>query len=492
MNKEKIYDLIIIGAGPSGIFCAYEYNKLNPNSKILIFEKGREIEKRICPQRENKKCINCSPCNITSGFAGAGAFSDGKLSLNSDVGGEELSLIYGKEKIEEYIEYVDSIYLSLGADTHFYDNSNAKSYVEIKKKAIKAGVKLVDCPIRHLGTEKSFDIYLKLQKHLLKNNIEIKFNTPIKDLIIENNTIIGVKTKDEKFYSKNTLISVGREGADWLQSTCRNNNIDTENANVDIGVRVEVTNDIMGELNELYESKLIYYTKTFDDKVRTFCQNPGGQVSEERYDNNLVTVNGHSYKAQKKKTNNTNFALLVTKKFTDPFNEPIKYGQYIAHLSNMLSGGSVIVQKYGDFLKGRRTTEKRLERSFVQPTLKSAVPGDLSLVLPYRIMLDIKETLETLNKIAPGISNNDTLLYGVEVKFYGNKVKVNQELETNIKNLFVAGDGAGLTRGLIQASVNGVIVAQNIDKRLNKKEKEIESSTTKEKDEKTLIKKTKK
>ncbi|MDD3263651.1 MAG: NAD(P)/FAD-dependent oxidoreductase [Candidatus Nanoarchaeia archaeon] len=469
MNKEKTYDLIIIGAGPAGIFCAYEYNKLNPNSSILLFEKGREIEKRICPQRENKKCANCSPCNITSGFAGAGAFSDGKLSLSSDVGGEELSNIYGKEKIEKMIKYVDSIYLNLGADPHFYDNNGAKSYLEIKKKAIKAGVKLIDCPVRHLGTEKSFEIYLKLQNHLKEKGIEIKFNSPVTNLIIENNKIIGVETKDSKFHSKNTLIAIGREGAKWLQDTCRKNKIETENSNVDIGVRVETTNDIMNELNELYESKLVYFTETFDDKVRTFCQNPGGHVSEERYDNNLVTVNGHSYKELDRKTNNTNFALLVTKKFTDPFNEPIKYGQYIAHLSNMLSGGSVIVQKYGDFLKGRRTTDKRMQRSFVQPTLKSAVPGDLSLVLPYRIMLDIKETLDALNKIAPGIANNDTLLYGVEVKFYGNKVKVNDDLETNIKNLFVAGDGAGFTRGLIQASVNGVIVAQNITNRLKKK-----------------------
>lgn len=465
INSNK-YDLIIIGAGPTGIFCAYEYKKLNPNSKIIIFEKGRKIEKRICPQRENKKCTNCSPCNITSGFSGAGAFSDGKLSLSSDVGGESLSDIYGKEQIEEYINYVDKIYLSLGADPTKYDNTNAKSYNAIKKKSIKAGIKLVDCPIRHLGTEKSYEIYLKLQNYLLDNKVKIKFNSPVTNLIIENNKIIGVNTKNNKYFSNNTLIAVGREGAKWLQDTCRKNNIKTQNSNVDIGVRIETSNDVMNELNELYESKLIYYTKTFDDKVRTFCQNPGGHVSEERYDNDLVTVNGHSYKEKKRKTKNTNFALLVTKKFTEPFNEPIKYGQYIAHLSNMLSGGSVIVQKYGDFLKGRRTSDKRLKKGFIIPSLKSAVPGDLSLVLPYRIMQDLKEMIEALNNIAPGIANNDTLLYGVEVKFYGNRVKINKNLETNIKNLYVGGDGAGLTRGLIQASVNGVIVARNI---INKK-----------------------
>lgn len=458
MNK---YDIIIVGAGPGGIFTAYELIKIDPNKKILILEKGNRIEKRICPKRKLNKCIGCNPCNITTGFAGAGAFSDGKLSLSPDVGGE-LPNIIGYEKTQELIKYVDNIYLSFGADKHVHGIENPEKIKEIRTKAIKSNLKLIETPIRHLGTEEGYNIYKKIQNYLLENGVEIKFRNPVKDLIIEGNKIIGV-VADKEYYAEKIAIFVGREGADWFRNICKKHNIITKVGAVDIGVRVEVRDEIMKELNEaMYESKLIYYTKTFDDKVRTFCNNPSGEVATEYYENNLAVVNGHAYKSKEFKTQNTNFALLVTQEFTEPFNSPIEYGKHIAQLGNMLSGNKIIVQRFGDFIRGRRTTKERLYRNNIIPTLKDAVPGDLSLVLPYRIMLDIKEMIEALDKIVPGMASDETLLYGVEVKFYSNKVKVNSKFETNIKNLYVGGDGAGITRGLMQSSVNGICVARSI------------------------------
>lgn len=458
------YDIIIVGAGPCGIFTALELKKNNPNKNILILEKGSSISKRICPKRKTGNCVNCSPCNITTGFAGAGAYSDGKLSLSPDVGGN-LPEYIGYEKTQELIDYVDEIYLKFGADKKIYGIDNKEQIDEIRKKAIRSNLKLVECPIRHMGTEEGYNIYSKIETYLKEIGVELKFRNPVKDIILNNNRKVKGVIADKEYLADRVIICVGREGSDWLKNLCHKHDIDTETGDVDIGVRVETRNEIMEELNKaMYESKLIYYTPTFDDKVRTFCTNPGGEVSTEYYDDNLAVVNGHSYKSDSLKTKNTNFALLVTKHFTKPFNSPIEYGMHIAKLGNMLSGNKILVQRYGDFKKGRRTNEKRLYRNNIIPTLKDAVPGDLSLVLPHRLLKDIDEMIIALDNVAPGLASDETLLYGVEVKFYSNKVIANDNFETNIKNLYVGGDGAGITRGLMQASVNGVLLGKQFSK----------------------------
>ncbi|MDD3414450.1 MAG: NAD(P)/FAD-dependent oxidoreductase [Lachnospiraceae bacterium] len=461
MNNK--YDVIIIGAGPSGIFCAYELLDKNPNMKVLMIEKGRSIEKRNCPKRITKECVGCQPCSITTGFAGAGAFSDGKLSLSPDVGGN-LPEILGYEKAVELIGESDKIYLKFGADTNVYGVGKEKEIREIRRKAINANLKLVECPIRHLGTEEGYKIYGKLQQHLEEVGVELKFNTMVKDILIEDNVVKGVVTdKDEIFYAEEVVAGVGREGADWFSHICGQHGIETMVGTVDVGVRVEVRDEIMQFLNEnLYEAKLIYHTPTFDDKVRTFCTNPSGEVATEYYEDGLAVVNGHAYKSKEYKTNNTNFAILVSKNFTKPFKTPIEYGKQIAQLSNMLCGGRILVQTFGDFRRGRRTNEERLCRNNLIPTLKDAVPGDLSLVFPHRIMVDIEEMILALDKVTPGLASDETLLYGVEVKFYSNKVVVNEEFETSVKGLRAIGDGASVTRGLQQASANGISVARSI------------------------------
>ena len=463
------YDVIIIGAGPSGIFCAYELKKHNKDMKVLIIEKGRSIEKRMCPKRKTKKCVNCVPCSITTGFAGAGAFSDGKLSLSPDVGGN-LPEILGYDETTRLIKEVDEIYLSFGADTKIYGIDKEKEIEEIRRKAIGANLKLIECPIRHLGTEEGYKIYSKIQEYLLNQGVEIIFNTMVKDIIIENGEVKGVTTDKETYYSNEVVSAVGREGAEWFYNKCLEHNIDTAPGTVDVGVRGEVRDEIMEELNtNLYEAKLVYHTPTFDDKVRTFCSNPSGEVASEYYENGLAVVNGHAYKSKEFKTHNTNFALLVSKRFTKPFHTPIEYGRKIAELSNLLCDGKILVQRFGDFKRGRRTTEERLCRNNIIPTLKDAVAGDLSLVFPHRIMVDIIEMLEALDKVSPGIASDETLLYGVEVKFYSNKVTVDNNFETSIKGLRAIGDGAAATRGLMQASANGVSVARSIIERMNNK-----------------------
>ena len=429
MEKNR-YDVIIIGAGPSGIFCAYELKEKRPELKILMIEKGRAIENRQCPKRKTKKCVGCKPCSITTGFAGAGAFSDGKLSLSPDVGGN-LPEILGYDKALELIKESDAIYLKFGADKNVYGVDKEKEIREIRKRAIHANLKLIECPIRHLGTEEGYKIYHRLQDHL-------------------------------------TEVGVEMEGADWLSHICQNHGIETEVGTVDIGVRVEVRDEVMEFLNKnLYEAKLVYYTPTFDDKVRTFCTNPSGEVATEYYENGLAVVNGHAYKSKEYKTNNTNFALLVSKNFTKPFKTPIEYGKQIAQLSNMLCDGKILVQTFGDYKRGRRTTEERLCRNNLIPTLKDAVPGDLSLVFPHRIMVDIEEMILALDKVTPGIASDETLLYGVEVKFYSNKVVVDKNFETSIRGLHAVGDGASVTRGLQQASANGLSVARSILEKLS-------------------------
>lgn len=465
MNK---YDVIIIGAGPSGIFTAYRLKEKNSDLKILMIEKGRSIEKRICPKRKLKRCVGCKPCSITTGFAGAGAYSDGKLSLSPDVGGI-LPEILGYPKAEQLISESDSIYLKFGADTKVHGIEEVDRIEKIKRKAIQANLKLLECPVRHLGTEEGYRIYGDIQKHLLDSGVEILFDTMVQDIIVEDNEAIGVdlgkesKGYESKLYADNIVVAIGREGSEWLTHVCKEHKIDTKVGTVDVGVRVEVRDEIMKEINEtMYEGKLVYYTPTFDDKVRVFCSNPSGEVATEYYDDNLAVVNGHAYKSADMKTKNTNFALLVSMNFTEPFDSPIEYGKHIAKLGNMLAGNKIIVQRYGDFKRGRRSTDQRVTRSNIVPTLLDSVPGDLSLVLPYRIMKDLEEMIEALDHVIPGMASDETLLYGVEVKFYSNRLCVNEKFETNIDNLYAIGDGAGVTRGLQQASANGLEAANSI------------------------------
>lgn len=464
------YEVIIVGAGPAGIFTALEAIKREPNKKILLVEAGRRIDKRSCPKEKTNKCVSCKPyCHITTGFSGAGAFSDGKLSLNYEVGGDLPELI-GGSLVQEYIDYADKIYLEFGADEKVEGVENPEAVKEIRRKAIEGNLKLVDCPIRHLGTEKAQEIYLKLQNHLLDLGVEIRFDTLAKDLIIENNKITGVlltdsitKSKDETVKGKYVVVATGRKGADWLKDMCLEHNIDHKAGTVDIGVRVELRNEVMEKVNEvLYESKLIGYPGPFKDKVRTFCQNPGGFVSQENYDNNMAIVNGHSYKD--KKSNNTNLAILSSHNFEEPFNKPIEYGQKVAELVNMLGNGSILVQRYGDILAGKRTWQKELDRSNVKHTLPDAVAGDLTSAMPYRTMTNIINFIESLDVVVPGFASEETLLYGPEIKFYSNKVVIDENFETNVSGLYCLGDSSGWTRGLMMASAMGVMMGEKLTK----------------------------
>lgn len=465
------YDVIVVGAGPSGIFCAYKLITENPKLKILMLEKGNSIEQRICPKRKLGKCINCNPCNITTGFSGAGAFSDGKLTLASSETGGNLSELIGEDEVKRLVNDMDNIYLSFGADTKLHGVDNKEAIANIRKKAIQANMKLVESPIRHLGTEASYEIYGKLQKFLIENGVEIKFRTMVTDIITQSGhssvEIIGVKTENENYYSNTVVVGAGREGSAWFKTICEKHNIATKPGTVDIGVRVECRDEVMQELNEsMYESKLIYHGKTYADKVRTFCQNPSGEVALENYTlpdgSHIQTVNGHAYKGDEYKTNNTNFALLVSKNFTEPFKEPLEYGAAYAKIANMLAGGTVLVQTYGDLKRGRRSTSERIRYGNVIPTLKDAEAGDLTLVLPHRILVDIVEMIEAMDKIVPGIANDETLLYGVEVKFYSNKVLIDTNCETSIKGLYSVGDSSSWTRGLSIASGMGLYVAERI------------------------------
>ncbi|MBE3591522.1 MAG: NAD(P)/FAD-dependent oxidoreductase [Thermoanaerobacter sp.] len=454
----KIYDVIIVGGGPAGLFTALELVDKNESLNILLLEKGKDIQKRICPLNAyDSKCLNCKPCSITSGIGGAGAFSDGKLTLTSEFGGV-LDEYMSKSQLNHLISYVDSIYVKFGGTTEVHGTDRAKIR-EIEKRAQAADLKLIPAVIKHLGTDKSFDI-IKNMREYLGEKVEIKTETMVTEIIVENGKAKGVVTeKREEYYGKYIVVVPGREGAEWFKKEADRLGLETKNNAVDIGVRVEIPAVVMEDITkEVYESKFIYYSKSFDDRVRTFCMNPYGKVVVEN-NNGIKTVNGHSYKDIK--TENTNFAILVSKEFTHPFNRPIEYGRYIAELANMLGDG-VIVQRLGDLLAGRRSTPERIKRGLVEPTLKDATPGDLSLVLPYRFLQSIIEMLQALDKVSPGVYSKHTLLYGVEVKFYSSRVKLTDKFETQIQNLFAAGDGAGITRGLAQASVSGVVVAREI------------------------------
>ncbi len=459
------YDLIIIGAGPAGIFTALELVKNHAGKKILMVEKGKPVDKRHCPKAETGKCMNCKPnCMITTGFSGAGAFSDGKLSLSCEVGGELPSLI-GEDAAQELIDYTDKIYLQFGADEHVEGIYKGEEINEIRKRAIRAGLRLVDCPIRHLGTEKAQQLYLNIQNYLLDQGVEILFGTECENIILEGEVCTGVRilTKEgtKELPANETVIATGRRGADWLEKVCQENGIAHKPGTVDIGVRVECRNEIMEKVNKvLYEGKLIGYPKPWKNKVRTFCQNPGGFVAQENYDNDLAVVNGHSFKDLK--SENTNLSILVSHNFTEPFNQPIAYAQKVGELTNMLGAGHIMVQRYGDILDGKRTWQKELSQSNVKPTLKDAVAGDITAAMPYRAMTNIIEFIRMMDEVVPGFASNETLLYSPELKFYSNKVKMDTDLNTNIKGLHCLGDSSGWTRGLMMASAMGVLMGRKL------------------------------
>lgn len=454
-----MYNVAIIGAGPAGIFSALEIVKLRPDWKVVLIEKGDKIEDRKCLLREGyAKCPSCKKCGLLCGWGGAGAFSDGKLTLTPDVGGNLIDYM-SRQDVEKLIDYSDKLYLEHGATDELF-GTDRKVFEELEHQATLAELKLVHSPVRHLGTERSLDVLKNMQDYLM-DKITILNNVTAKSLIVDCEQVKGIVLDNgETIRAEYTIIAPGREGADWLTQEFAKNKIGMVNNAVDIGVRVELPAPVFEPItSKLYESKLLYYSPTFGDMVRTFCMNPNGEVVQENY-NGISTVNGHSY--ANIKTKNTNFALLVSERFTEPFKEPIAYGQRIASLANMLAGG-ILVQRFGDLLDGRRSTKERLASSVLEPTLKCAVPGDLSLVLPYRQLTSIIEMLLALDKIAPGTASRYTLLYGVEVKFYSARVKLTNELETEgVKNLFAIGDGAGVTRGLIQASASGVHVARTI------------------------------
>lgn len=458
-------DILIVGAGPAGIFTALELIRLGNTSKIIMIEKGRAIEKRKCPKVKTKTCINCKPfCNITTGFSGAGAFSDGKLSLSYDVGGDFPQLV-GEQFAQELIDYCDKIYLEFGAGEEVEGVGNVEKVKDIRKRAIQAGLKLVDCPIRHLGTEKAQEIYHSIQNFLIANGVEILFHHECSNLILEDRSCVGgyitdVREKNTfELRAKQVIIATGRRGADWLEKLCAEHRIAHKPGTVDIGVRVEVRNEIMEDVNNvLYESKLVGYPQPFKNKVRTFCQNPGGIVSQENYDNDLAVVNGHSYKDHK--TNNTNLAILCSHNFTSPFNQPIAYAQKIGELTNMLADGHILVQRFGDILDGKRTWQEELNLSNVQPTLVDAVAGDITAAMPYRAMVNIINFIQAVDHVVPGFASTETLLYSPELKIYSNRVDMTATLDTNIEGLYCLGDSSGWTRGLMMASAMGVHMAR--------------------------------
>ena len=460
-------DILIVGAGPAGIFTALELRRRGYRGSITLCEKGRAVEKRRCPKSETGRCMSCRPnCHITTGFSGAGAFSDGKLSLSCEVGGDLPSLV-GAEKVQETIGYADSVYLEFGADTRVEGVGSPERVREIRLRAIRAGLKLVDCPIRHMGTEKAQAIYYGIEQWLLDNGVEILFEHECRDLILEGDVCLGAVISDGKRESEiragHTVVATGRRGADWLEQLCAEHGIAHQPGTVDIGVRVECRNEVMETVNEvLYESKLIGYPAPFRNKVRTFCQNPGGFVAQENYDNGLAVVNGHSFK--ERKSENTNLSILCSHNFSVPFNQPIAYAQKVGELTNMLANGQILVQRFGDILDGKRTWDKELARSNVRPTLPDAVAGDITAAMPYRSMTNIINFIRAVDEVVPGFAAHETLLYSPELKFYSNRIKMDTAFNTNIANLHCLGDSSGWTRGLMMASVMGVLMGRELAK----------------------------
>ncbi len=450
------YDIIIIGAGPGGIFSAYELVQKMPEKRIAVFEAGHRLEQRRCPINGTtvKSCINCKTCSIMSGFGGAGAFSDGKYNITNNFGGTLYEYI-GKQQAIDLMRYVDDINMRYGgAGTKLYSTAGSR----FKRMCIQNDLHLLDASVRHLGTDINYEVLGNLYAYL-KDKVEFFFDTPVTSLSVQEQGY-EVVTEQGTYHCDKCIISVGRSGSKWMERICQEVGIETRSNRVDIGVRVELPAEIFAELtDELYESKIVYRTQKYGDMVRTFCMNPKGAVVNENT-NGIVTVNGHSYEDPAKHTENTNFALLVSKHFSEPFKDSNGYGESIARLSNMLGGG-VIVQRFGDLIRGQRSTPRRIDKSFTTPTL-NATPGDLSLVLPKRILDGIVEMIYALDKIAPGTANDDTLLYGVEVKFYNMEVAVDEHLMTQYPGLYVIGDGSGITHSLSHASASGVYVARDI------------------------------
>lgn len=450
------FDVLIIGAGPGGIFSAFELVKQNPKLQVAVLEAGHPLEKRKCPIDgvKIKSCISCPSCSIMSGFGGAGAFSDGKYNITNDFGGTLYEYI-GKKQATELMRYVDEINMSYGGEgTRLYSTSGTR----FKKLCMQNDLHLLDASVRHLGTDINYVVLRNLYNYL-KDKVQFYFDTPVDKVNVADGGY-EILTKADSFRCKDCIISVGRSGSKWMESVCRDLNIPVKSNRVDIGVRVELPAEIFSHLtDELYESKIVYRTQKYGDMVRTFCMNPKGAVVNENT-NGIITVNGHSYEDPEKQTKNTNFALLVAKHFSEPFKDSNGYGESIARLSNMLGGG-VMVQRFGDLIRGQRSTAARVEESFVEPTL-NATPGDLSLVLPKRILDGIIEMIYALDKIAPGTANDDTLLYGVEVKFYNMEVSVDSHLESKHRGLYIIGDGSGITHSLSHASASGVFVAREI------------------------------
>ena len=450
------YDVIIIGAGPGGIFSAYELVERAPEMKIAVFEAGHALAKRHCPidGEKIKTCIGCKSCSIMSGFGGAGAFSDGKYNITNDFGGTLYEYI-GKSEALKLMRYVDEINMKYGGEgTKLYTTAGSK----IKTMCVQHDLHLLDASVRHLGTDINYVVLENLYNHL-KDKVEFFFDTPV-DSVKKTDGGYEVISANNTYVCDKCIISVGRSGSKWMERICKELNIPTKSNRVDIGVRVELPAEVFSHLtDELYESKIVYRTKEYGDKVRTFCMNPKGAVVNENT-NGIITVNGHSYEDPARQTGNTNFALLVAKHFSEPFKDSNGYGESIARLSNMLGGG-VIVQRFGDLIRGRRSNHNRIEEAFITPTLK-ATPGDLSLVLPKRILDGIIEMIYALDKIAPGTANDDTLLYGVEVKFYNMEVEVSSDLESCLEDLYIIGDGSGITHSLSHASASGVHVARRI------------------------------
>lgn len=452
------YDVIIIGAGPGGIFAAYELMQQKPDMKVAVFEAGHALNKRHCPIDGDKikTCIGCKSCSIMSGFGGAGAFSDGKYNITNDFGGTLFEYI-GKKRALDLMHYVDEINLKYGGEgTKLYTTAGS----HFKTVCVQNDLHLLDASVRHLGTDINYIVLENLYAYL-KDKVEFFFDTPVQSIEVKENGYV-IKCKDASYECEKCIVSVGRSGSKWMEQVCKELNIPTKSNRVDIGVRVELPANVFAHLtDELYESKIVYRTKQYEDKVRTFCMNPKGAVVNENT-NGIITVNGHSYEDPAMQTENTNFALLVAKHFSEPFKDSNGYGESIARLSNMLGGG-VIVQRFGDLIRGHRSTPSRIEEAFITPTLQ-ATPGDLSLVLPKRILDGIIEMIYALDKVAPGTANDDTLLYGVEVKFYNMEVEVNERLESCYDGLYIIGDGSGITHSLSHASASGVHVARDITK----------------------------
>ena len=449
------YDIVITGAGASGVFMAYELTKINNNARILMIDRGAPLEKRKCPIKEGKvkSCIRCNPCHIMNGYGGAGTLSDGKYNITTQFGGD-LHQYIGEAKAMELMEYVDSVLCSLGgSEAKLYSTATS----ELKTVCLQHDLHLLEAKVRHLGTDRNVEILGRIYDYI-KDRIDMLFYTEAESVTRDGDGLFHVHTKDEEYVCKDLVLAPGRSGSKWISKVCDEFGIEQKKNRVDIGVRVELPAEVFKHItDEVYESKIVYKTEQYNDLVRTFCINPYGEVVSENT-NGIVTVNGHSYADENLRTENTNFALLVSNKFTEPFRDSNEYGESIARLSNMLGGG-VLMQRFGDLVKGRRSSERRMEKCFTKPTL-AATPGDLSLVIPKRQLDDIIEMIYALDEIAPGTANEDTLLYGVEVKFYNSKVEVNENLETAVPRLYALGDGSGVTHSLSQASASGVYVAR--------------------------------